>query len=140
MAAPAARFALADSEFNEREVIDLRDLIMEVVGVDALLQRAEPQVVPTGIVGYGKGGSIDWQGFHCLSLPGQMLVGKTPVNFCFTINWPGPDSGVPEVLANTTRVAISVPMPFSSARASWTKRSIICDVRNGSASDASIGS
>ena len=59
------------------------------------MATALPQVVPTGIVAYGKGGSIDWQDFHCLSLPGQMLVGKTPVNFCFTINWTGPDSGVP---------------------------------------------
>ena len=62
------------------------------------MATALPQVVPTGIVGYGKGGSIDWQGFHCLSLPGQMLVGKTPVNFCFTINWTGPDNGVPDMM------------------------------------------
>jgi beta-lactamase class A len=62
------------------------------------MATALPQVVPTGIVGYGKGGSIDWQDFHCLSLPGQMLVGKTAVNFCFTINWSGPDRGVPDMM------------------------------------------
>jgi beta-lactamase class A len=62
------------------------------------MATALPQVVPTGIVGYGKGGSIDWQGFHCLSLPGQMIVGKTAVNFCFTINWTGPDGGVSDMM------------------------------------------
>src|SRR5205085_313817 len=44
-------------------------------------------VVPPDTVAYGKGGSIDWQDFHCFSLPGQMIVGKVPVTFCFTINW-----------------------------------------------------
>ena len=62
------------------------------------MATALPQVVPTGIVAYGKGGSIDWQGFHCLSLPGQMIVGKTAVNFCFTINWTGPDKDVPDMM------------------------------------------
>jgi beta-lactamase class A len=62
------------------------------------MATALPQVVPHGIVAYGKGGSIDWQGFHCLSLPGQMIVGKTAVNFCFTINWTGPDKDVPDMM------------------------------------------
>jgi beta-lactamase class A len=52
------------------------------------------QVVPADTVAYGKGGSIDWGNFHCYCLPGQMIVGKTPVTFCFTINWTGPDEGV----------------------------------------------
>ena len=51
-------------------------------------------VVPPDTVAYGKGGSIDWQGFHCFCLPGQMIVGKVPVTFCFTINWTGPADGV----------------------------------------------
>ena len=51
-------------------------------------------VVPPHTVAYGKGGSIDWQGFHCFCLPGQMIVGKVPVTFCFTINWTGPADGV----------------------------------------------
>ena len=62
------------------------------------MATALPQVVPTGIVAYGKGGSIDWQDFHCLSLPGQMLVGKTHVTFCFTINWTGADNSVPDTM------------------------------------------
>ncbi|HSH99100.1 MAG TPA: serine hydrolase [Reyranella sp.] len=51
-------------------------------------------VVPPDTAAYGKGGSIDWQGFHCFCLPGQMIVGKVPVTFCFTINWTGPADGV----------------------------------------------
>jgi len=51
-------------------------------------------VVPADTMAYGKGGSIDWQDFHCFCLPGQMIVGKVPVTFCFTINWTGPADGV----------------------------------------------
>jgi beta-lactamase class A len=46
-------------------------------------------VVPADTLAYGKGGSIDWNDFHCFSLPGQMIVRGTPVTFCFTINWTG---------------------------------------------------
>lgn len=51
-------------------------------------------VVPADTPAYGKGGSIDWQDFHCFCLAGQMIVGKAPVTFCFTINWTGPADGV----------------------------------------------
>jgi beta-lactamase class A len=55
-------------------------------------------IVPTNIAAYGKGGSIDWADFHCLSVAGQMVVGAVPVTFCFNLNWPGPDDGVPAVM------------------------------------------
>lgn len=51
-------------------------------------------VVPPDTAAYAKGGSIDWQDFHCFSLPGQMVVRGVPVTFCFTINWTGPDDSV----------------------------------------------
>jgi beta-lactamase class A len=51
-------------------------------------------VVPADTPAYGKGGSIDWQGFHCFCLSGQMIVRKVPVTFCFTINWTGPSDSV----------------------------------------------
>lgn len=51
-------------------------------------------VVPPDTIAYAKGGSIDWAGFHCFSLPGQMIVGRVPVTFSFTINWTGPEDGV----------------------------------------------
>jgi beta-lactamase class A len=52
-------------------------------------------VVPADMLAYGKGGSIDWQDFHCFALSGQMMVRGVPVTFCFTINWTGPADGVP---------------------------------------------
>jgi beta-lactamase class A len=61
------------------------------------MATALSQVVPPDTVAYGKGGSIDWRNFHCLCLPGEMIVGKTHVTFCFTINWTGPDNGVPNM-------------------------------------------
>jgi beta-lactamase class A len=45
--------------------------------------------VPDDVVGYGKGGSIDWEGFHALCLAGQMRTRDVPVSFCFTLNWSG---------------------------------------------------
>jgi beta-lactamase class A len=54
-------------------------------------------ILPPNTVGYAKGGSIDWQDFHALCVPGQMLLGRQPVTFCFTLNWSGPESGVPAV-------------------------------------------
>ena len=54
-------------------------------------------VVPPDTPAYGKGGSIDWESFHCFSLPGQMIVRQVPVTFCFTINWTGPDESVASV-------------------------------------------
>ena len=49
---------------------------------------------PHDTVGYGKGGSGNWVAdrgnvpvFHALSFAGQMIVGATPVTFCFAVNW-----------------------------------------------------
>lgn len=47
------------------------------------------QVVPTDVISYGKGGSIDWEDFHALSLAGQMRFNNVPVTFAFMLNWRG---------------------------------------------------
>ena len=56
---------------------------------------------PDDTVGYGKGGSGNWLAnvgnvadFHAILYAGQMVVGATPVTFCFVANWSGehPDS------------------------------------------------
>jgi beta-lactamase class A len=73
------------------------NMIAEFARIQAMA-TALTQVVPPHIVAYGKGGSIDWQDFHCLSLPGDMVVGATHVTVCFTINWTGPDSGVSDMM------------------------------------------
>jgi beta-lactamase class A len=56
------------------------------------------RTVPPGTAAYAKGGSIDFDGFNCLCVAGQMVVGgRTPVTFCLTVNWDGPSSRFAEV-------------------------------------------
>jgi beta-lactamase class A len=55
------------------------------------------KVVPPETVAYGKGGSIDWDDFHCIRIPGQMIVAGVPITFCATVNWTGPADGVTEM-------------------------------------------
>lgn len=54
--------------------------------------------VPEDVIAYGKGGSIDWAGFHALCVAGQMRTRDVPVSFSFTMNWTGNTSD------STTRV------------------------------------
>ncbi len=51
-------------------------------------------IVPDNIASYGKGGSISWNDFSCISVSGQMVVptmdpGRPwiPVTFSFNVNW-----------------------------------------------------
>lgn len=53
------------------------------------MANALPLVVPDDTPAYGKGGSIDWEDFHVISLAGQMRVRDIPVSFNFTLNWTG---------------------------------------------------
>jgi beta-lactamase class A len=50
---------------------------------------AIPQIVPSNILGFGKGGSIDWEDFHCIAVAGQMVSGDASVTFSFILNWTG---------------------------------------------------
>ncbi|MGH7119062.1 MAG: serine hydrolase [Acetobacteraceae bacterium] len=50
--------------------------------------------VPADIAAYGKGGSMDWNGFHCFAFAGQMIANGAQVTFYFTINWTGEAGGV----------------------------------------------
>ena len=95
------RQSLRSAYFKTRAMTD------EFARIQAMA-TALHQVVPTYIVAYGKGGSIDWQDFHCLSLPGDMVVGARHVTFCFTINWTGPDSGVPDMMKRYVAAVASV--------------------------------
>jgi beta-lactamase class A len=58
---------------------------------------AIPRAVPADVPAWGKGGSIEWEGFNCLCFPGQMLLGRTPATFCFTLNWSGSSGEIPQV-------------------------------------------
>lgn len=55
------------------------------------------RMVPADTLAYAKGGSIDWEGFHCFCLAGQMLQHERRTTFCFIINWEGPDEEVTQV-------------------------------------------
>lgn len=48
-------------------------------------------VVPADTPAYMKGGSIDWNGFHCLAVAGQMIVERSPVTFALLHNWSDSD-------------------------------------------------
>lgn len=77
------------------------DTLVEFKRIQAMAS-ALIRVVPPDTMAYGKGGSIDWQDFHCFCLPGQMIVGKVLVTFCFTINWTGPSDGVGAIFQSYT--------------------------------------
>ena len=53
--------------------------------------------IPPDTIAYAKGGSIDWEDFHCNCFAGQMIANALPVTFAFTINWTGPADGTKAV-------------------------------------------
>ncbi len=86
MACPAATFvdyyqrALAGAAFARKETL---------VEFKRILAMADSiaHVVPADTPAYMKGGSIDWNGFHCMAAAGQMIVRGMPVTFCLNLNW-----------------------------------------------------
>lgn len=60
---------------------------------------AIPATLPDDTMGYGKGGSIDWEGFHCFSVAGQMVRPAHRASFCFIVNWTGTDGSVAQTFA-----------------------------------------
>jgi beta-lactamase class A len=90
MVCPAAEFvsyykrALAGDFFAKKETL------MEFKRIQAMAD-AIALVVPQDTPAYLKGGSIDWNGFHCLAVAGQMIVAATPVTFCLMLNWTDSD-------------------------------------------------
>lgn len=93
--------ALRGAFFTKRETLTEFKRILAMA-------NAISMVVPPDHAAYAKGGSIDWQDFHALCIPGQMIVGATPVTFCFTFNWNGPDRDVPRQAANFAAAVSSV--------------------------------
>lgn len=57
-------------------------------------------VVPPDTPAYMKGGSIDWNGFHCMALAGQMIVRDVPVTTAFILNWSDSDGDPKKVAAD----------------------------------------
>ena len=85
--------ALADKYFGKRETL------AEFKRISAMAD-AMPLIVPEDTMAYGKGGSIDWEGFHCFCVAGQMVQPTQRTSFCFIVNWKGADDSVPKVFAS----------------------------------------
>ncbi|KWT65841.1 hypothetical protein APY04_2688 [Hyphomicrobium sulfonivorans] len=64
--------------------------------------------VPAGTAAYGKGGSIDWNGFHCMAIGGQMMVRAVPVTFSFIVNWNDADGPQDKTVAAYVKSVASV--------------------------------
>lgn len=71
------------------------EMLTEFRRVQAMAD-AIPLIVPPGIAAYAKGGSIFWRGSNAVAVAGQMVVHARPVSFCFSFNWKGEESGVPD--------------------------------------------
>lgn len=90
MAAPASEFvayyrrALAGEFFKKPETLTEFKRVQAMADAIAL-------VVPANTPAYMKGGSIDWNGFHCMALAGQMISHGTPVNVALLLNWTDSD-------------------------------------------------
>jgi beta-lactamase class A len=61
------------------------------------------KAVPPDTPAYAKGGELPWPGLSTKSFAGQIVVGdgerRTPVTFCFVVNWDDPESDFPAVEA-----------------------------------------
>jgi beta-lactamase class A len=97
MACPPATFvayykrALAGAYFARGETLTEFKRIQAMANVITL-------VVPPDTPAYMKGGSIDWNGFHCIAAAGQMIVRGVPVTLCLTLNWRDSDGKAEEVV------------------------------------------
>lgn len=96
MAVPASEFvayyrrALTGAFFSKPETLTEFKRIQSMA--DAI-----SHVVPADTPAYMKGGSIDWNGFHCMALAGQMIVQGTPVTSAFILNWSDSDGDQKEI-------------------------------------------
>lgn len=99
MAAPPSEFvayykrALAGRFFEKPETLVEFKRIQSMADAIAL-------VVPPDTPAYMKGGSIDWNGFHCMALAGQMVVRETPVTVALLHNWTDADGEKEKVVAS----------------------------------------
>ena len=79
MAVPASEFvAYYKRALDRRAIFQKPETLTEFKRIQAMAD-AIALVVPADTVAYMKGGSIDWNGFHCLAVAGQMIVRDTPV-------------------------------------------------------------
>jgi beta-lactamase class A len=78
-----------------------RETLTEFKRIQAMSQQIA-KAVPPDTPAYAKGGELPWPGLSTKSFAGQIVVGgdgRTPVTFCFIVNWNGPVSDFPLVEA-----------------------------------------
>lgn len=86
MAAPASQLVDYYKRALAGEFFEQPDTLAEFRRISAMADGVVASV-PAGTAAYGKGGSIDWNGFHCMAIGGQMIVCAVPVTFSFILNW-----------------------------------------------------
>jgi beta-lactamase class A len=89
------------------EFFKKKETLTEFKRIQAMAD-AIPLVVPPDTPAYAKGGSISWDGFYCLAVAGQMIVGATPVTFCLTLNWTDADGSEAKVTEAYKQAAAEV--------------------------------
>jgi beta-lactamase class A len=94
MACPAATFVDYYKRALKGEFFQKPDTLVEFKRIQAMADSIAV-VVPPDTPAYLKGGSIDWNGFHCIATAGQMIVCGTPVTFCLNLNWRDSDGADP---------------------------------------------
>jgi beta-lactamase class A len=90
MVCPASEFVSYYKRALAGEFFAKKETLVEFKRIQAMAD-AIALVVPQDTPAYLKGGSIDWNGFHCLAVAGQMIVAATPATFCLTLNWTDDD-------------------------------------------------
>ncbi len=104
MSVPASEFvsyykrALSGGYFQKPETL------VEFKRIQAMADSIS-RVVPPDTPAYMKGGSIDWNGSHCMALAGQMIVRDVPVTMAFILNWTDSD-GDAQKTANAYKDAV----------------------------------
>jgi beta-lactamase class A len=87
--------ALRGTFFAKRESLTE---FKRIQAMSAQIAKAVPPDTPA----YAKGGELPWPGLSAKSFAGQIVVGgavRTPVTFCFIVNWNGTVSGFAAVEA-----------------------------------------
>jgi beta-lactamase class A len=75
------------------------DTLREFKRIQAMSDQI-PLAVPPDTPAYAKGGEVDnLDGFNAKSFAGQMVVRRTPVTFCFLVNWTSTQEDFAEVQA-----------------------------------------
>jgi beta-lactamase class A len=98
MAAPAAQFVNYYKRALKGEFFEKPETLTEFKRILAMADSIAI-AVPANTPAYMKGGSIDWNGFHCMASAGQMIVRGVPVTFALTLNWTDSDGDAKEITA-----------------------------------------